>query len=275
MAGRYRGSRQLPDTQKAPWYTRAGRFLARRGYDVINAAVPGTVFDYREHNDINPARAFRDGTLAETARWAAGKPEGMSDEEWQRVRQEGREGLFDSAWDLLPIPRVPVVSGAIRRGARNMLLGNRQMKPRDTNTSTVVPTVSGAGVTTTEAPITTTSGKPSAEGTNTSRQGRSSTTSSSGTKPRFAPFAGNTSGTRGSGWGDAGDPQDFMTMLGNAGNGLGYKPVAGEFRQWAPLAFSDPDLVNTVTGQAVVLDRNGTPMTGRESMLTRSRQMAD
>lgn len=263
MAGRYRGSRPLPDNQKVPWYRQAGRWLARRGYDVINTAVPGTLFDYREHGTVNPRQAFRDGSIAETLRPLGGRPEGMSDEEWQHVRQEGREGLFDTAWDLLPIPRIPVVSGYVRRGARNLLMPRGTQGNKPDSTFTVVPTVSGGGVTTTEAPVTTStppsgprsgnSNNNSTEGSTDSRtnQSRNNSNNNTGKPVRFSPFAGNTSGTRGTGWEGVDDPQSFMNLLSMAGSGysgIGYQGAVNHDKPFLPSAFMEPEIINTTTG---------------------------
>lgn len=257
MPGRYRGTRQLPPREKVPWYKQVGRFAARRGYDVLNAMVPGTVFDYREGTgDINPRRAFGNSTVVESARYLRGRPEGMSDEDWARIQREGKEGLFDTAWDLLPIPKIPVVSSAIRRGARNTLLGpnSRSGRSQGRPGATVVPTVSGTGVTTTEKPVT----LPGTTGT-------SKPPSSSARRPSLlAPsntnaLSGRGNGaTRGRGVGVADDPSDVFDMLGfsDGFGGVGYRGVTGQLEQYNPMTLERQDIYNTVTGRQMLPEFN-------------------
>lgn len=242
MAGRYRGQRQVP---QGPWYQRAGRWLARRGYDLANGLVPGTLFDYRESGTVNPRQALRDGTIAEMARWARGRPEGMSDEEWARVQREGREGAFDTAWQLLPIPQIPFVTSRVGKQVRRGLLGPSSRTTQRVPGPTVVPTVSGGGVTTTEKPVT----LPGSSSTSTSRRG--------GPLPaimRAGALSSGAGGTRGRGVGVADDPANLLEMMDFSGGfgGLGYRGVTGSLSELDPMRLESQDLYNTVTGQQVL-----------------------
>lgn len=249
MAGRYRGSRTVPEGQRAPFAVRAGRWLARRGYDLVNGLVPGNIFDYRENKTINPRQAFRDSTLAEGVRYIRGRPEGMSDEEWERVRQEGREAIFDTTWDLLPVPKIPGLTTARAVRRRTGILGGPRSRQTRPTTQTVVPTVSGGGVTTTEKPVTIASGKPST----TTSQNRS------GNKPVGLLSNQNVmttgyGGTRGRGVGVADDPADTLDMLDFSGGfgGVGYRGVTGGLAEYNPAILEGQDLWNTVTGAQVL-----------------------
>lgn len=253
MAGRYRGNRQIP---RGSFAQRAGRWLARRGYDLANMLVPGTLFDYRERGTVNPGQAFRDSTVAEIARWARGKPEGMSDEDWARIQQEGREGVFDSAFQLLPIPKIPYVTGYVGRQARNALMGPNSHLGRSlghtgrSSTRTVVPTVSGNGVTTTEKPVTTTTPAP----TDTINSGRNSGRGTSMFPSNSNSMTTGYGGTRGRGVGVADDPSDILDMLGfgeGFGGNVGYRGVTGGIDPWTGMKPEQQDLYNTGTGQQV------------------------
>jgi hypothetical protein len=254
MAGRYRGSRSVPEGQRAPWYTRTGRWLARRGYDLVNGVVPGTVFDYREHNTINPRVALSDGTVAETLRWARGRPEGMSDEDWARVQQEGREGLFDTAWQALPIPQIPFVTQRAGRAIRRGLLGPSSRTTQRTAGPTVVPTVSGGGVTTTERPVTLSGG--SSTYTNATKPVKpANARPNTGGLLRAGALTTGAGGTRGRGVGVADDPADLLEMMDFSGGfgGVGYRGVTGGLSDYTPSGILEgQDLWNTVTGAQVL-----------------------
>lgn len=258
MAGRYRGSRTVPEGQRAPFLTRAGRWLARRGYDLVNSVVPGTVFDYREHRTINPRQALRDGSVAEGIRYLRGRPEGMSDEEWANVQREGRAAAFDTAWDFVPVPKIPGLTTArsMRRHA-SRLMGPNSRSGESSNrptTRTVVPTVSGGGVTTTEKPVTVTDTRPAKPATSS---GTSSTAPRTTDRQRGLlnnPLSTGYGGTRGYGVGVADSPADTLDMLDFSGGfgGVGYRGVTGGLAEYNPAVLEGQDLWNTVTGAQVL-----------------------
>lgn len=278
-----------------------GGWLARRGYDVLNTALPGKPFDYKEARDINPKRSFAQGTYAEGARYLRGRQPGMTDEEWEAIKKEGKEAGVDLAWDILPIGKlrsIPIVSGVIKKGTKNLLTGSPNQHASNSSGSSgrslVVPTVSGAGVTTTEKPIAVNrSAKPRGQSGNKPKPIKQPNTTdqqqanqqaglpADWVSPTFTNrsdaqnylnlLQGNQSGkstvgisqggTRGFGVQSYGK-EDFGHVLdalnfGAGFGGLGYRGVTGELKQYDPRALENQDLYNTVTGKQVFVDAHG------------------